>query len=418
MAIAEGSKRRRMIVDKRLRVLAGRNQGASYELREGVPMSIGRSQPHNDICLNDPRVSRVHCEIQVDGDTVTIRDLESDGGTHVNGQRAGLQQLAVGDVVRIGDTELGLQILDRPTTTTAAKTTEPHLLYPEEMGDLSGTTFGHFAMGQLLGRGHAGLVYRARDLKANRDVALKLLHPDFPKNDLEMQRFVKTVKTVLPVRHANLVTLYGAGRTGAYSWIAMELVEGGNLATLIQRVGSTPRDDWQEVCRATFQLARALQAAHQQNHFHRNITPQNVLVHSGENFVLNDLVLVKALEGSMIRQITLRAKLVDELPYLPPEQTQGPARIDARSDIYSLGAVMYALAARRPPFDGGSQGETVRKIRHEEPVKPRRFLPSIPPVFEKALLKMLAKKPEDRFQTVGELLQQLEQVEADCRVAG
>jgi serine/threonine-protein kinase len=120
--------------------------------------------------------------------------------------------------------------------------------------------------------------------------------------------------------------------------------------------------------------------------------------------------MFKALEGSGLRQVSLRTKIATELPYFSPEQTFAGRPVDSRSDIFSLGSVVYSVLMGRPPFEGPSQAETVRRIREEPPVSPRKLHPLLPRLFDSILLKMLAKDPEYRFKTAGELLKALDQI--------
>src|SRR5262249_33532415 len=144
---------------------------------------------------------------------------------------------------------------------------------------------------------------------------------------------------------------------------------------------------------------------------HRNITPPNILVQtSDKRTLLGDLMLAKALEGSLAQQITRPGEIVGDLAYMSPERTAGTADVDGRSDIYSLGATIYARLTGRPPCMGASLPETVQKIRQVEPVKPKKYQLSIPDLFEGTVMKMLAKRPEERFQTPAELLGELDKV--------
>jgi serine/threonine protein kinase len=158
-------------------------------------------------------------------------------------------------------------------------------------------------------------------------------------------------------------------------------------------------------------VGRALEYAHQRRVLHRNLTPQNVLIRTGDHLVkLGDLMLAKALEGRLAANLTPQGELLGDLNYMAPEQTVGPQEADERSDIYSLGALVYALLTGRPPFEGGSLKETLKQIRTAKPARPRQFQLSIPERFEGTVLTMLAKKPENRFQSAGELLEDLERM--------
>ena len=285
---------------------------------------------------------------------------------------------------------------------------------PEKVGqlqDLVGTQFGHFQIESVIAKGHSGLVFKAKDLNENREVALKVLWPEFSRNEEDMQRFVRAMKTMLPLRHPNLVTIYGAGRTGCYCYIAMEFVQGESLSQVIQRIGTAGMLDWRYAYRVAVQIARALEYAQKHHIIHRNLTPQNILFRTQDKTaILGDLMLAKALEGNLAADITKPGELLGDVRYLSPERTRRDVDVDGRSDIYSLGAMVYALLTGRPPCEGGSLPETIQKIRQEEPAKPKKFQLAIPELFEGLVMKMLAKQPAERFQTPTELLAELERI--------
>jgi serine/threonine-protein kinase len=223
-----------------------------------------------------------------------------------------------------------------------------------------------------------------------------------------MQRFVRGMKTMLPLRHTNLVALYGAGRTGALCWMAMEYIDGRNLMQVIKRRGGSGVLDWRETLHLTLQVARALEFAHGHQIVHRNVTPSNILVSNAEPLAkLGDLMLAKALEGTLAKQVTLPGELVGNLHYMSPEQTRGGA-LDYRSDLYNLGATAYVMLTGVPPFGGSTHMEIITKVRQGQPERPNKFQLYVPLRFEEAVLTLLAKRPEDRFQTATELIAELE----------
>jgi serine/threonine protein kinase len=397
-----------------LEVIAGPDKGRSFELKPGETLLLGRSQA-TQTRLADPRVSRVHCEVQVEGDRVTLHDSNSAAGTYVNGQRVTQQALKPGDVIQVGDTQVRYDDGTASEQGTLAPGAPGQAKAPagsaESLAALAGQPLAHFEIGQAVARGQSGIVFRAKDTKDGKAVALKVLQPEFSKNEDEMQRFIRAIKTMLPLRHANLVTLYGAGKTGPYCWVAMEFVEGESLTQVIQRIGVAGMLDWRHALRAATHIARALEYAHGQHIIHRNVAPPNILIQSGDKVAkLGDLMLAKALEGVMAQQITRPGELVGDVNYMSPERTRSSTEIDGRSDVYSLGATVYALLTGRPPFADVSLVETISKIRKAEPEKPKKFQMSIPDLFEGTVLKMLAKRPEDRYQTATELLADLERV--------
>jgi hypothetical protein len=395
-------------------VISGLDKGKIFPLAETFTVLLGRSK-HTICRLADLSVSRVHCEVELRGKRILITDLESGSGTFVNGARITEAELHKGDVVRIGDTQLRVEG-DIAAAETLAPSVEipprPVLLSADRLHELTGTKLSHYEVGEVIAKGQSGLVFKAYDFKNDRTAAFKVLWPEFSHIEEEMQRFVRAMKTMLPLRHPNLVTLYGAGKTGQYCWIAMEYVEGESVTQVIARLGTAGMLDWRKALGIAVHVARALDYAHGQSIIHRNITPQNVLVGKTPDITkLGDLMLAKAQEGSLAQQITKPGELLGDVRYMSPERTGATTTVvDGRSDIYSLGALIYALLTGRPPFEGTNLIETITKIRQADPVKPKKFQLSIPDLFEGVVLKMLAKRPEDRFQSAADLLKDLERV--------
>jgi serine/threonine protein kinase len=384
-----------------------------FTLEDGQSLQIGRGQ-ESQTRLTDPRVSRKQCVLQVDGGKFVLFDSGSQSGTHVNGTRITQHELQAGDVVRIGGTELRLQLdLPEEASTVAAPAVSQPKPLPSiaPLKDLVGKSFQHFTIQKVLASGASGMVYLGTDTKENRPTAIKVLWPEASQREDELQRFVRAMKTMINVQHENIVQIYAAGKSGPYCWVAMEFVDGESLSHVIQRIGTAGKLDWRNAFRVAVQIGRALEKAFEHQIIHRNITPQNILLrHSDKAAKLGDLMLAKALEGTLAQQVTKRGQLVGELVYMPPERTRADAEVDCRSDIYGLGATCYALLTGRPPFEGDSVPEVVSKIRQAEPAKPKEFQMSIDGRFQDCVLKMLAKRPEDRYETPSKLLLDLERI--------
>src|SRR6266852_1600050 len=290
-------------MSKRLLVIAGPDKGKAFPLPEGETVLIGRSKA-TETRLSDPHVSRVHCQIQIEADRVIVNDYESAGGTFVNNRKITQQEITPGDTIRIGETQLRYQDDDVAEASTMAPPVTPTpKLSPgptDKLSDLSGKTVSHFEVGPVLAKGQTGVVFKAKDNKENKEVAFKVLWPEISQVDEEMQRFVRAMKTMLPLRHPNLIAIYGAGKTGPYCWMAMEYVEGESLTQVIQRIGVAGLLDWRNAARVAIHIARALEYAQEQQIIHRNITPNNILVRSSDKLTkLGDLMLAKALEGTL-----------------------------------------------------------------------------------------------------------------------
>src|SRR5207248_3056956 len=183
----------------------------------------------------------------------------------------------------------------------------------------------------------------ARETRRNLPLAIKVLDPNFVKDEKKIKKFVAAMKLVLPLRHPNLIKVYGAGRTQDYLWVAMDYVRGDNLAAVIGRVAHAGKIDWRIVLRVGTFLARALDYAHGKKIIHQTVNPQNILVgRTAQETKLIDLMLATALDEDPTRPISAAGTPSEALPYMSPERTDGPhAQVDARTDLYSLGATLY-----------------------------------------------------------------------------
>src|SRR5262245_43885803 len=414
----------------RLLVVTGPDRGLIIPLPADGRVRLGRGR-EIPIPLTDPYVSRSHCEVLAESGAVVVVDPESAGGTFVNNQRVTRQPLTPEDLLQIGETTIRLQnetLADQATLapplaeivpeppapqkqTAARKPSRKAVALPaDRLAELAGTTLSHFDIGPLVGRGQSGLVFHARDRNNGRVVALKVFWAEFSGNEQEIQRFIRAMKTVLPIRHPNIVTLWAAGKKGPYCWLAMEYVEGESLTQVIHRIGVAGMLDWRNAFRVIVHLARALDYAHGKQIIHRNLTPQNVLIRADDKTTkLGDLMLAKAMEGELAAQLTKPGEVLGVVRYMSPERAiGGPTHCDGRSDLYSLGALVYAVLTGKPPFEGESLVETLTLLRQAKPEPPKKVQLAIPDRFEAAVLKLLAKRPEQRFQTAQELLVELE----------
>jgi serine/threonine protein kinase len=399
-----------------LLVIAGPDKGRSFPLTPGEAILIGRSQA-TQTRLADPRVSKVHCEVEVGDHGATLSDSNSTGGTFINGKRISQCELKSGDVIQVGETQVKFMSgagASKASTVAPGDLPSPRpaaALETQPLTSLSGQTLGHYEIGPVIAKGHSGVVFKAKDTDDGQVVAFKVLSAEVSQDEDDKQRFVRAMKTMMPLRHPNLVSVLGAGKTGNYCWIAMEYVDGESMTQVISRIGVAGMLDWRYTLRVGTHIARALEYAHGQQIIHRNIAPPNILVHSSDKTAkLGDLMLAKALEGTLAQQITTPGELLGDVNYISPERTHGSRDIDGRSDIYSLGASLYALLTGRPPFADVSLIETITKIRKAEPEKPKKFQMAIPDLFEGAVLKMISKRPDQRYQTAGELVKDLERV--------
>ncbi len=395
-----------------LLVIEGPDKDCRFTLQEGPDLMLGRGSAalyH----LHDSTVDRAHCQVCVEGDQATIVDDDSTQGTFVNGTRVRRHVLKVGDVVKVGNTLLRLQELTNgpPKARTAPR---PEGALGEEdtegpLADLPGQKLGHYQVGARLGRGRASVVFKARDTKDNRAVALKVLLPELGQQNEEVQSFVQAVKTVLTLRHPNLVTLYGAGKTGAYCWVAMELIEGENLIAQVAKVRREGLMDWQPAFQVALQIARVLEYAHEQKLIHGHILPQNVFWRTKDGRAkLGDLVLSRALQKIVLHHHPDSAERDADTGFLAPERQKGGAG-DARSDLYSLGAAVYSLVTGKLPGRrrAGGEGDSTSP---DDSAMQAPFPLVVPGRFERVVRKLLARKPTERYGSAAEVAADLERL--------
>ena len=390
----------------RLKVTTGPAKGRSFDLNDGQTLVIGRGEK-SDTRINDPSVSRVHCEVACNANGIEIADRGSSSGTFVGGKQIDRGPLELGSVIRIGDTEIRVdKPVDNETTVIGTVSDQTTLIKP--LPQLVGTQLGPYRLDGILGTGNSGMVFKAHDTEKERDAAVKVLSPQFTSNDEQRQRFVRAMKTILPVRSAHIIRLYGAGKSGPYCWAAMELIEGENLAAEIERLGIEGMLDWKKVWQVAVDIGQALQAGFEAKIIHRNVTPTNIIRRaSDKTCLLGDFMLAKALEGTLAQQVTQPGQILGDIPYLAPERTRADVEIDTRSDMYGLGATCYALLTGRPPVDGDGMTEIIQNVRNQVPKEPKQFQYSINDLFQDVVMKMLDKDPDRRYQTPTALVKEL-----------
>lgn len=421
-----------------LRITGGRDAGQRVALAEPATLLVGRGEDCG-LRLSDPGASRVHCRIVTSAGKAFVEDAASRWGTLVNGKSVDTHELQHGDRIVIGDTELNFEI-DDPAAMTQLPLRERHEAgsrEPEKPASpaarresppravnfqgLVGQQFLRFRVGNMIARTRSGAVYRAfdpgraaerapgqyDDSLSDRVIALKVFAPEFLGDEQSTRRFVRAIRTMLPLQHENLVRLHTAGRWHGICFAASEFVDGESATQVIQRVGIAGMLDWRRVWRIAVAIAGALEYAHGRGIIHRNVSPGHILIdRSGESIKLGDLMLAKAMENCSER-ITRPGEVVGNLHYLAPEQLAGDTWIDGRSDLYSLGATLYALLSGRPPHDGATPGEIIHAVLSGRVDPPSRQHIGIPSAFESVVMKMLSRSPDERYASASDLLREL-----------
>ncbi|HZU36633.1 MAG TPA: serine/threonine-protein kinase, partial [Gemmataceae bacterium] len=267
---------------------------------------------------------------------------------------------------------------------------------------------GDYELLRPLGKGGMGVVYQACQRSANRLVALKIIRPE-QLQDLEPQqrepwlrRFRAEGQAAARIAHEHVVTVYEVGEADGQLYYSMRYVEGQNLAQLLKENGPLPE---RQAAAYLEPVARAVQAVHEQGILHRDIKPANILLDSLDRPLLTDFGLAKLLTDAPNTLATCGP--IGTPPYMAPEQTHEGGTITAATDVYGLGATLYHLLTGRPPFQAPQQGETLRLIREEEPVSPRRLNSAVSRDLETICLKCLEKDPARRYSLAQELADEL-----------
>jgi YVTN family beta-propeller protein len=266
------------------------------------------------------------------------------------------------------------------------------------VGDLrAGDVFAGHRITGVAGRGGMGVVYRAVQLDLDRPVALKLIAPQLAEDPSFRERFVRESRLAAAIDHPNVIPIYYTGEHEGALYIAMRYVEGSDLRTLVRAAGPIEPE------RAAYivaQVARALDAAHERGIVHRDVKPANVLLGAHDHVYLTDFGLTKRMTSQSGQ--THAGGWVGTLGFVAPEQIRGE-RADARADIYALGCVLFHVLAGGPPYQRESDEATLWAHLHDDPPSLRTSVPDAPPALQAVIDRALAKDPDDRWQSAGDL---------------
>ena len=267
---------------------------------------------------------------------------------------------------------------------------------------LIGSLQDRYTLERELGRGGMATVFLARDLKHDRLVALKVLHPELAAS-LGPERFLREIKVAARLNHPYIVPLHDSGQAGNLLYYVMPYVDGESLRQRLGREKQLPVEDALQIAR---NVAAALDYAHRQGVVHRDIKPENVMLHEGEALV-TDFGIAKAISAAGGESLTQTGVAIGTPAYMSPEQAAGETEPDGRSDIYSLGCMLYEMLAGAAPFTGPTV-QAVMARRFTETAPPLRAArPTVPEAVEQAVARALARVPADRFATAAQLAQAL-----------
>jgi eukaryotic-like serine/threonine-protein kinase len=253
-----------------------------------------------------------------------------------------------------------------------------------------------YRLGRVLGRGGMCIVYQAWDTRLQRDVAIKRLEPPLNQDSRTRARFDREGRALARLSHPNVVTLIDRGSTESDDYLVFEYVEGRSLKEVVKE----QRMEVPEAGRILGQVAEGLAAAHQAGIVHRDVKPQNILIDRNGHAKITDFGIAT---GPDWTRVTKAGSIIGSARYMSPEQVRSKP-VDVRSDIYSLGVVMYEMLAGHPPFDGANMPEIARHHLNTPPPPLSAIRSDVPPALEKVVMRCLEKLPEDRFVSMDEVL--------------
>jgi serine/threonine-protein kinase len=276
-----------------------------------------------------------------------------------------------------------------------------------------GSQFGpRYMIESVIGEGGMGKVYKAHDNDLDRTVALKLVRRELANDPNSMQRFKQELLLASRVSHRNILRIHDLGDVGGVKFISMAYVEGKDLHDVIEVVGRLPVERLVNIAK---QLAGALDAAHAEGVVHRDLKPRNVLMAQNDQVYVSDFGLAKSLEGESTTMMTRAGEVLGTPRYMSPEQAESkPA--DHRSDLYSLGVILYEMATGDAPFAGESTMQVMYQHVTQKPKDPKLANPGLPDYLAKIILKCLEKDPASRYQSAKEILEDLEAATPRTRV--
>src|SRR5262245_35132973 len=312
------------------------------------------------------------------------------------------------------DREAG-SLIESPAYTAVAP-----LILNGDRPSLLGENFRHYRIVSLLGKGGMGEVYRAEDTRLRREVAIKVLHADLDKDADRLRRFEQEARAASALNHPNIITIYEIGEVEGTRYIVTEYVAG---QTLRQHLTRAPRQQMEskEAVEKALQIAAALAAAHESGITHRDIKPENVMVRPDGLVKVLDFGLAKLTEPQVNvlntdaptqGMSTMPGVVMGTVTYMSPEQARGQ-KVDQRTDIFSLGVMLYEMIAGRRPFEGATTSDVIAALLTAEPLPLRQHRAEAPAKLERIAEKCLAKDRESRYRTAKELIADLQMLQLD-----
>ncbi len=273
---------------------------------------------------------------------------------------------------------------------------------------------GRYELIEKIGDGGMAVVYKAKDRLLNRYVAIKILRPELTSDEQFITSFRKESQAAAGLQHPNIVGVYDVGREGSIHYIVMELIDGRPLSDIIEEQAPL---DYKQVVEIGKQVASALSLAHKNHIVHRDVKPHNIMITKDGTAKLADFGIAKAVSNSTIVNTSEGNRIMGSVHYFSPEQARGKY-VDEKSDVYSLGIVLYEMLTGKVPFDGDNAVQIALMHMNDEIVPPSNLVSGVPPALEKIIMKATDKYQNNRYNNAEELFEELGGVDFLSRKVG
>ncbi|MEW6073485.1 MAG: FHA domain-containing serine/threonine-protein kinase, partial [Planctomycetota bacterium] len=404
-----------------LRLVLLGEEGLWAELPMSETLVVGSAAERAGFVVRGQGVDPAHCAIgRTKGGGWAIKDLGSQYGTIVNGERVSTARLWTGDLIVLGSRRLRIVDPELPLAGETAAGAIPaapleEIAEPTLAGGPAGEPrrLAGFRLDTLIGRGATGAVFLALQESLHRPVALKILSPRLAADRDFVRRFQTEARAAAALNHPNVVVVYDVGEEAGQHYLAMEFMPGGTLEDRLASAGPLP---WREVLDVLRDAAAGLVYAEERGIVHRDIKPANLMLTGTGTVKIADLGLATTVEAEATQS---EGKKIFGTPhFISPEQARGEA-VDHRSDLYSLGATVYRLLTAHTPFEGETTRDILRGHFTATPRPPSALVPGLPPALDALVRRLLEKDPADRPPSAALLLREVERlrVEADEGIA-
>ena len=295
-------------------------------------------------------------------------------------------------------------VVQEPSAAAGSSPLRPSGRFPRFLGE--------YELIEEIARGGMGVVYRARQDKLNRLVAVKLIRSGSLAGAEDLRRFRHEAEAIADLDHPNIIPIYEIGQEDDQPYFSMKLIEGGNLTRHVERL----KDEPAAVAALIAKVARAVHFAHQRTILHRDIKPSNILLAEHDEPYVTDFGLAKRIGPDSGTAATMTGAVMGTPAYMPPEQARGGTKsVTTAADVYSLGATLYEALTGQPPFSGDSSAEIMRLVLDQEPARPRTLNPTLDRDLETICLKCLEKEPARRYGSAEAFAEDLERSRPACR---